>query len=163
MSHGLQLRIFIIFFISGLIAADLRTYTTGRVVMLMLKVMNAISDSGKIILPDRHPETRRTRCFCISCGCPLLIRHEGYSGAWFEHDQAAISAKQLMACVYYDGKNKRNKRDELLHNVISQLGPVVPVTRWHCTQCKSDYTGKKHCHSCNTGIFSIVATAPHTD
>lgn len=131
--------------------------------MRMLKTTIAFSSAKKVIIADRELETRQTRCFCMSCGCPLLVRYEGYNKAYFEHDQDAMTRKQLMQCVYYDGNDKRNKRDELLQNVVSRLRPVVPVTRWHCTQCKSDYTGNKHCNSCNSGIFSIASTASHAD
>ncbi|MHB6975689.1 putative zinc ribbon protein [Klebsiella pneumoniae] len=34
---------------------------------------------------------------------------------------------------------------------------------WHCVWCGNHYSGKKHCTSCGTGIYSIEETDKQSD
>lgn len=122
--------------------------------MQMLPMTIAFSSTKRVIIADRELETRQTRCFCMSCGCPLLLHYEGYSRAYFEHDQDAATQKQLMNCVYYSGNDKHNKRLQQLRTFLSTLKSITPVTHWHCVLCNKDYQGEKLCPECSTGIYS---------
>jgi hypothetical protein len=120
----------------------------------MLKTTIAFSSAKKVIIADRELETCQTRCFCMSCGCPLLVRYEGYNKAYFEHDQDAMTRKQLMQRAYYDGNDKHNKRQEQILSVLRTLKSITPITHWHCVLCSKDYQGDKTCPNWHSGVYS---------
>ncbi|ECX5674575.1 hypothetical protein AA206_13180 [Salmonella enterica subsp. enterica serovar Newport] len=61
-------------------------------------------------------------------------------------------------CAHLDPKVKAEARRQKLRSIIGGLDTPVAVLSWYCVWCGSYYTGKKHCASCGTGIYSIEKT-----
>lgn len=98
---------------------------------------------------------------CPSCGCRLALHSDDPSiRAWFEHDPRSLGNDILRQCKY-QGNLARLPGDWHTRFIFTffPLDASAPVGAWYCVWCGRHYEGKKHCATCNTGIYSIEETA----
>ncbi|EAS5349616.1 hypothetical protein D8V81_04400 [Salmonella enterica] len=127
--------------------------------MRMLKCYLANNRDGHFVTAEEAMSAPGQIWSCASCGCRLVL-HAGSAGdpAWFEHDQHTVSTSVLMQCAWLDPEVKAEARHRKLRSIIGGLDTPVTVLSWYCVWCENHYSGKKHCTSCGTGIYSIEDT-----
>ncbi|EBS0416315.1 hypothetical protein DUB65_15055 [Salmonella enterica subsp. enterica serovar Newport] len=127
--------------------------------MRMLKCHLANNREGHFVTANEAMNAPGQVWSCASCGCQVLLHASTSSEApWFEHDQRTVSTSVLMQCAHLDPEVKAEARRQKLRSIIGGLDTPVAVLSWYCVWCGSYYTGKKHCASCGTGIYSIEKT-----
>ncbi|MGK3261167.1 putative zinc ribbon protein [Escherichia coli] len=127
--------------------------------MRMLKCYLANNRDGHIVTAKDAMQSPSRVWTCSSCGCQLIL-HAGSSGEapWFEHDQRTVTTNVLMQCTHLDPEVKAEARCQKIRSIIGNLDAPVMVLFWYCVWCGNHYSGKKHCTSCGTGIYSIEET-----
>ncbi|EDI1682091.1 hypothetical protein JJJ40_004620 [Salmonella enterica] len=127
--------------------------------MRMLKCYLANNRDGHFVTAEEAMNAPGQVWSCASCGCRLVL-HAGSAGdtAWFEHDQRTVTTNVLMQCAWLDPEVKAEARHRKLRSIIGGLDTPVMVRSWYCVWCENHYSGKKHCTSCGTGIYSIEDT-----
>nr|WP_265937673.1 putative zinc ribbon protein [Klebsiella pneumoniae] len=78
-------------------------------------------------------------------------------------EQVTVTTNVLMQCTHLDPEVKAEARCQKLRRIIGNLDAPVMVLFWHCVWCGNHYSGKKHCTSCGTGIYSIEETDKQSD
>ncbi|EIZ2109840.1 hypothetical protein MOQ95_004490 [Salmonella enterica] len=127
--------------------------------MRILKCYLASNLRGHFVIAGEAMSSPGQVWSCVSCGCRLVL-HAGSADdpAWFEHDTQTVARDVLMNCAHLDPEVKAEARCQKLRSIIGNLDAPVMVLFWHCVWCGNHYSGKKHCTSCGTGIYSIEET-----